>query len=264
MSNWPEQTQDSQARWERNAACWDDYMGDNSNSFHNFIIRPATEKLLNVQKGHRVLDIACGNGNFSRRLADLGARVCAFDFSPTMIERAKRRSTAYGEQINYKVVDATDYDALISLGRKQYDAAVANMALMDMADIQPLVQALAQLLKPKGSFVFSLSHPCFQTPGMRKIYEQEEINDQIVARRWLSTSRYIKSENYQGLSIPGQPVATRYFHRSLSQLMQIFFKHGFVVTGLEEPVFMENEKNNKRFEWIEIPPALIARVSLCQ
>jgi cyclopropane fatty-acyl-phospholipid synthase-like methyltransferase len=40
------------------------------------------ERLLALQPGERVLDVACGNGVMARRLALLGGRVTAVDFSP--------------------------------------------------------------------------------------------------------------------------------------------------------------------------------------
>ena len=75
--------------WETNADYWDNKMGDNSNYFHRNLVRPNTEKLLNVKEGDFVLDIACGNGNFSQRLAQYGAKVVAFDYSTKLIEHAK-------------------------------------------------------------------------------------------------------------------------------------------------------------------------------
>lgn len=65
-------------------------MGEYSNRFHREIIRPSTEMLLNVNDGEEILDIACGNGNFSKRMADLGAKVTAFDYSANLIEKAKK------------------------------------------------------------------------------------------------------------------------------------------------------------------------------
>lgn len=41
-------------------------MGDESNFFHCDIVRPYTEELLKIEQGDFVLDIACGNGNFSK------------------------------------------------------------------------------------------------------------------------------------------------------------------------------------------------------
>ena len=87
--------------WEANAAFWDDYMGDESNYFHRDLVRPSVEKLLDVQEGDVVLDIACGNGNFSKRLAENGARVVAFDYSPKMIELAKRIKLIVDDKARY-------------------------------------------------------------------------------------------------------------------------------------------------------------------
>jgi 2-polyprenyl-3-methyl-5-hydroxy-6-metoxy-1,4-benzoquinol methylase len=64
--------EDSLQAWEINADFWDAKMGDESNFFHRSIVRPDTETLLNIKTGDYVLDIACGNGNFSQRLAEKG------------------------------------------------------------------------------------------------------------------------------------------------------------------------------------------------
>lgn len=73
------------AAWETNAAWWDAYYKE-GNSFHLTLITAATEELLAIRPGETILDIACGNGCFSRRMAALGARVIAFDFSAPFIE----------------------------------------------------------------------------------------------------------------------------------------------------------------------------------
>lgn len=59
-------------------------MGE-GNDFVNMLEWPAIERLLQPRKGERLLDIACGNGLTSRRLARTGADGLAFDFSETMI-----------------------------------------------------------------------------------------------------------------------------------------------------------------------------------
>src|SRR5215470_12051115 len=64
--------------WDRNADFWNERMGD-GNEFHRVLIGPAQERLLDLRPGESVLDIGCGNGQFTRRLAQLGARVLAFD-----------------------------------------------------------------------------------------------------------------------------------------------------------------------------------------
>ena len=174
VSNWKKTMKESRARWEQNADFWDEKMGEHSNRFHREIVRPSTEKLLSIRRHERILDVACGNGNFSRRLAELGAEVTAFDYSENLIRNARKRCEAYRNRIDFRVMDATDFNALMKLGEGSYDKAVANMALMDIADIKPLLHGIYKLLKPEGVFVFSIMHPCFQTPGMRKVMEPED------------------------------------------------------------------------------------------
>jgi ubiquinone/menaquinone biosynthesis C-methylase UbiE len=124
-------------------------MGE-GNQFQRVLVGPASERLLQVQPGQVILEIACGNGVFSRRLASLGAWVVATDFSATFLDLARARTVEHPERIEYRLVDATDESQLLALGERRVDAAVCNMALMDMAAIEPLMRALARLLKPGG------------------------------------------------------------------------------------------------------------------
>lgn len=247
MAEWKELTDESKTRWDEIAEYWDEYMGEESNQFHRELVRPYTEKLLNPLEGQTILDIACGNGNFSRRLAELGTHVIAFDYSPKMIERAKLRSADYLDRIDFKVIDATKYDDLIGLGNETFESAVANMALMDIADVVPLVQALKKLLKPEGTVVFSITHPCFQTPGMRKIHETEDNNGEIKSRNSIQIYKYLTPEPYKAIGIKGQSTPHFMFHRPLAYYCNLFFKTGFTLDGIEEPSF-KKEEGDERFD----------------
>lgn len=255
MCNWIATTDESKKRWETNADFWDERMGEHSNRFHREIIRPSTEVLLEVSEGDEILDIACGNGNFSKRLVQLGAKVTAFDYSANLIENAKKRCSSYLDMIKFKVIDATDYNQLIELGHECFDKAVANMALMDIADINPLLNAVYQLLKSNGIFIFSIMHPCFQTPKMRTIVETEDLGEKVETKNSIQIFNYITPQCYEGNAIVGQPVQQLYYHRPLSELLEQSFKAGFIVTGMKEPVFNADET-----EWSEIPPAIIIRL----
>ena len=83
----------SRTAWDTNAAFWDQRMGE-GNEFHKTLVEPATLALLELEIGQHVLDAACGNGQFARRMAEMGARVTAFDFSAPMIDIAKARTGA--------------------------------------------------------------------------------------------------------------------------------------------------------------------------
>ncbi len=63
--------------WDANAKFWDDCMGNESNQFHREVVRPKVSELLNIQPDDYILDIACGNGNYSAYIAEQGADVVA-------------------------------------------------------------------------------------------------------------------------------------------------------------------------------------------
>ena len=261
---WFDLSQEGKSIWNQNAPFWDDYMGE-GNPFQRYLVGPATERLLELQPDEQVLDIACGNGNFARRMAEQGARVLAFDYSETFIERARLRSKVQAEHIEYRVIDATNRDQLLSLGHQAFDAAVSSMALMDMAAIEPLLESLHELLKPNGRFVFSVMHPCFNSGGISKVNEEVDREGEIVTQHAVKVSSYLTPTVSKGQAIIGQPVPQYYFHRPLSVLFRHCFQAGFVIDGLEEQAFKGEVQPNRSFSWAnypEIPPVLVVRLRL--
>lgn len=255
--------------WNANAAYWDERMGE-GNDFVNVLIRPATERLLAVTPGERVLDLACGNGLAARRLARLGADVVACDFSPEMIARARARtegaeSVEHGDRIRYCVVDATREDQLLSLGTDAFDAVLCNMALFDIADVQPLARILPRLLRSGGRFVFSILHPCFNNPTAAHTAELSDSDGQFRTRYSMNVWGYMTPTTARQSAIPGQPEPQLVFHRSLQDLLGVFFAGGLVLDALEERAFPPDHPQGRReLGWngnfSEIPAVLVARM----
>lgn len=260
----PIQNENTQAieAWDTNAAFWDERMGE-GNGFFDVLLWPAVETLLKLQPGERLLDVACGNGVTSRRLAKAKVSVTAFDGSHAMVAMASAREAP--SNIDYRVIDATDYDALIGLGAGAFDAALCNMALMDMANIDPLMKALVVLLKPGGRFVFSVTHPCFNNPATVQMAEAEDRNGALVTTYSVKTARYQTPFTQVGLAMPGQPAPHPFFHRPLSLLLAPALAAGLMLDGLEERAFPpENTGGATSLAWngrfSEIPAALVARL----
>ena len=255
--------------WEQNASFWDERMGE-GNRYHNELVAPAQERLLDLTRDDLVLDIACGNGQFARRMAQLGARVVASDFSEGMIERARSRTTENADLIEYSVIDATDQGAMMALGERRFDAAVCTMALMDISSIEPLISSLGHLLKPGGRFVFSVTHPCFNSPRTPMLLEQEDRSGQMVAKHSIRVSEYIRPAATKGVAMLGL-APHYYFDRPISMLFNMCFGAGFALDGIEEPVFDPSKYAEKTYNWAnpsawwnqgELPLALVARMRL--
>ncbi|UCE06278.1 MAG: class I SAM-dependent methyltransferase [bacterium] len=252
--------------WNQNAAFWDERMGE-GNDWVEYLVWPATERFIDLKPGERILDIACGNGLTSRRLAALGADVIAFDFSKEMINFARKRTIKNTDRIKYLVLDATDEKTLMTLGERKFDAANCSMALFDIADIKPLFHALTKLLKPDGRFVFSVAHPCFNTSQKAHIAEMEERDGEIYTVYAIKVYNYIDSRIEHAIAFRDQSNPQFLFHRPLQELFGTGFNAGFVLDGLEEPTFSPDLPVGKnQLSWnsnyCKIPPVLVARMRL--
>ena len=262
MKDFDSLNDENRIAWEANAEVWDAKMADSGNDFVNVLQWPVIEPLMNVQRGHKTLDIACGNGLFSRRLAALGVEVTAIDFSSEMIMSAGKYSSS---GITYKVMDVTDESALLTLGEHLFDSALCNMALFDIADIRPIFRSLPGLLKPGGSFVFSLTHPAFNNAS--SVHVAEEWDDAGVKTRYsIKVSRYMTPYHSQGVALRNQPRPQLYFERPIHYYLKMGFENGFVLDAFEERAFPEGHPQGDPLAWggnfSEFPAVLVARMRL--
>jgi 2-polyprenyl-3-methyl-5-hydroxy-6-metoxy-1,4-benzoquinol methylase len=255
----------ARAAWDTNAEYWDAQHGDEGNLTQRLLIGPAVERLLALQPGELVLDLACGAGAMARRMARLGAHVVAADFSAGMLERARARAAEAGDQIEFHQVDATDPAQLAALGAGRFDAAVCLQALMDMPAIEPALRALARAIKPEGRVVCSVTHPCFNNASARKTLTEEDRDGAIVETRGVVITKYITPTTTRGQGIIGQPIVQYNFDRPLSVLLGACFAAGFVLDAFEEPVFDGTDPSPRWYAWsryTEIPPQLVFRLRL--
>ncbi|MGB3327758.1 MAG: class I SAM-dependent methyltransferase [Thermomicrobiales bacterium] len=251
--------------WELNAPFWDERMGD-GDDFQRDLAVPAVEGLLGVEEGSVILDVACGNGAFARRLADQGAEVVACDFAETFITLARgrdsERSSARRHPIDYRVVDATDERALLGLGEDRFDAILCNMALMDMIDIEPLFWAVPRLLHEHGRFVFTIMHPAFNHQAAHFVAEETRTDTGRTTDYSLKVTNYLAVPPTRGESMSGLPEPSYTFHRPLSEILNAAFNAGLLMDGIAEPAFPAGSGSMKSGSWMNyptIPPILAAR-----
>ena len=243
--------------WDQLAGFWDERMEAGA-TWQRHLIQPSVERLLQLEPGERVLEIASGNGEFARRMSELGGHVLATDFSEEMLRRAR----SHGGEVQYRYADATEEESLLALGESgSFDAVVSNMAIMDMESIAPMAAAASQLLKPAGRFVFSTLHPAFNSGDVRPMIELD-LEGKVTEIYSVKVSSYSRSSSGKGVAIPGQPVEQWYFHRPLWMILQPFFERGFALDGLEEPLVDpdQGKPGTPTYVYTQLPGVLVARM----
>lgn len=245
--------------WNANAEFWDKRMGE-GNDFHKTLLEPTQLKMLDIKPGQKILDIACGNGQFAR---EMGAKVTATDFSEKFIEIARAKSS---KNIKYEVIDATKPSDLQKLVGTKYDAVACTMAFMDIENIQTFIKFLPKLLKKNGSFVFSIPHPYYNSGEYVLMRERDDAGGEVNNRYYVKIRNYLVEKSYLGVGMSGQPKPQYYFHRPLSTILSYFFQNGFVLDAYEEPSF-KNINNPVGFSdnvYQNIPAALVCRLRLLE
>jgi SAM-dependent methyltransferase len=114
---------------------------------------------LTVPAGTSVLDVGCGVGRWSRRLASSGARVTGIDLAPTMIEEAWRRAedAGLGDRCRFLVADLTDLDL-----SERFEHILGVTVLQHIPDprrFERAVKRLAAHLAPTGRIVLLEAAP---------------------------------------------------------------------------------------------------------
>src|ERR1019366_2288779 len=106
-------------------------------SYQEKVILPNILRIVAPKKDMKILDIACGQGYFSRAFAEKGASVTACDIAPELIEIAQKiseekTSSFFVKNISYTTTPADD------LGFKEgnsVDTAVIVLAIQNIENI---------------------------------------------------------------------------------------------------------------------------------
>jgi SAM-dependent methyltransferase len=237
--------------WDNLSEWWDKKQGDEGDLWHRAIIDPMTMKLVGNVAGKDVLDLGCGNGYLSRRLARQGARIVAIDSSPGMIRMAEARDPEHALSIDYRVTEASD---LSSMGDSSFDVVVANMSIMDIPDAEAAIIEVGRVLRAGGRLVASVCHPCFDT-GTGSSW--------LVDRTLTSTDVFRKVRGYRAISSflvpwnpkPGEMAWTNGYQRPLSWYARSLKGAGLLISALEEPVpLQEAVDKDPQGEWLKDVP----------
>lgn len=166
--------------------------------------------------GLDVLDLGCGHGWLSNAMAEEGARVQGIDGSATLLAQARAA---------YPQIDFTEWDLLNGIPERvgKFDRIVANMVLMDIPELGPLLASVNRHLKSQGRFIFTMHHPAF--------FQQKTRQDPETGEWYCRVTGYHREEVWRIESFGGH----NHYHRSLTYYFDRLRENRLAVTRLYEP-----------------------------
>lgn len=188
--------------------------------------------LLGDVDGRRVLEIGAGAGQCSRWLAGRGARVVATDLSKGMVRQ--------GLDLNARVrpgepgrVPFAQCDAVaLPFGDGSFDLVfTAYGAVPFVADTAQLMREAARVLRPRGRFVFSTTHPFRwalpDDPGPAGL---------TVAASYFDRTPYVEAD------AAGESTYVEH-HRTMGDRVRELVAAGLVLVDLVEPEWPEHHQS---------------------
>jgi ubiquinone/menaquinone biosynthesis C-methylase UbiE len=211
--------------WGHVADWYDGLVGDEGSEFHQRVIFPGVLRLLAPAPGAGVLDFACGQGAWCRVLHERGCKVTGIDPAEGLIRQARQRGPV---EISYLLGDA---GRLVELAPGPFDAATCILALQNIPQPAPVLDALARVLRPGGRVVLVLMHPCFRSPKATRW--GWDVAGGVQYRR---IDRYLLPRKEPIITHPGRKTGqyTWTFHRPLGAYVRAVAGAGLLVDALEE------------------------------
>lgn len=217
--------------WDNVAQWYDNYL-IGEDTYQAQVIAPNILRLIAPQKSQRILDIACGQGYFSRLCAEKGAEIIGIDQSSVLIEKAKTNAK---ENELYIVGNA---ETLGSYKLEQFDTIFSVLALENIKNIPAVMEGVRYALKKDGKVIFVLLHPAFRVPQYSDWgYDAKKTVQYRKVEKYLSEITIpIELAPFKGKNTTSQqkPISTVTFHRSLQWYMKVFRASGFAITSIEE------------------------------
>ena len=228
--------------WDKAASWWVSRYTSRGDLNREWVIDPILFDWLGDVHGLNVLDAGCGEGYLSRLLAERGARVVGVDLSGELLAVAKKRENRKRLGVMYRRADLANLSAFPS---ENFDIAVSNIVLVDVAHYREAIGEIFRVLKRGGRFLFCITHPAFEGPVPGKWVREPIDSFRIEDRRFLAVDRYFdRVAVFWGP--PDGSVVVGGFHRPLRDYFEALYEAGFLVSRFEEPT-ASKEALAKRF-----------------
>tara|TARA_Y100000310_G_scaffold343694_1_gene452530 strand:- start:154 stop:855 length:702 start_codon:yes stop_codon:yes gene_type:complete len=190
------------------------------------------EELKNLD-GKKVLDIGCGNGNYTKILAERGALVTGIDFSEKQIELARKINPH--ENVTYLTLDGGNMPKIEDNSMDFVFMKLVVPSLESKSKLSEVLSEIKRVLKQNGEFIFVILHPLYllsKHPLDRPISFKEE-------------KYFDEGSNFQSEAITnkGNKMIFEETHFSLTYLTKIMVENKLLIERLIESKAVPEENH---------------------
>lgn len=212
--------------WEKVSDWYKQSVSEKGNYYHQKVVIPKSLTLLNLNTNSRVLDLACGQGVFSRSLPDV-SWYSGVDISASLVADANKQNKFSTHE--FLVGDITKP---LPVKRTDYTHTVVLLALQNVGDCAKVLANAKKHLVEGGKLLIVINHPCFRIP--RYSEWDSDYKNNVQYRR---VEKYMSELEIKILTNPGLGEKSEYtlsFHRPLSFYIDILGQNDFKVEKLSE------------------------------
>lgn len=226
---------DPAACWEANAETWTRQSRAGYDIYRDALNTPAFLALLPDVAGRRGLDVGCGEGANTRRVAGCGAAMTGVDISPTFVRYAREAEAAAPLGIGYVVGDALS----LPFPDGEFDFATAFMSLMDVTDPGRALMEIARVLRPGGFVQFSIVHPCFGPPHRKVLRDVSGRAYAVEVAEYFDVGMHEESWWFGRVTEEERktvkPFRVPFMHLTLSLWVEKIVRAGLTIQAMGEP-----------------------------
>jgi len=222
--------------WGKSAKWYDELLEKEEGTFQKELILPNLIRLLEIKRGQKILDLACGQGFFARAFQKAGAEVTGVDIAKELVAIAKGKSPSFAlrategrdSSIKYHVSPA---DRMPFLRPRSFDRIVSVLAIQNIENMRDVFAECTRVLRPSGSLYLVLNHPAFRVPQ-----HSDWGYDNTKGVQYRRVERYLSELHIPIQMHPGADPRekTLSFHRPLQSYAKALASAGFAIARIEE------------------------------